>query len=157
MSLDLTDYLPAFEELLSKTKDLLRNNRESIEEYEIDCLNMSQLATIHVNVHHDATYLPAHFDTTLNDGHGVVIITIPICGDADIVVVDYHKENKPSYVSSVKEKQFYVISGHSRILCTHGVICTDIPPKSRLSFNVRMGVHTPEQGRAINKPWLEGN
>ena len=156
MSLDLTTYLPAFDELLRKTRDLLINNRESVEDYEIECLNMSQIATIHVNVHNDANYLPAHFDTTLNDGHGVVIITIPICGDADIVVVDYHKENKPSYVSSLKKKQFNVLSGHSRILRTHSVICTDIPPVSRLSFNIRWGVHTPEQGRAINKPWLEG-
>jgi hypothetical protein len=154
LNLDLEDYLPAFEELLYKTRQLMLSNRESIEDYEINCLDINQIATIHVNVHNKATYLPGHFDTTLHDGHGVVIITIPIEGDADIVLVDYHQENQPSYVCSVNKPEFYVLSGKCRKLLTHGVICTD--NGDRMSLNIRIDVHTPEQGKAINKIWLEG-
>ena len=97
------------------------------------------------------------------DGFGVVIVTICVHQNADILMLS-NKSNK-SWVFNVQEGETYVLSGDSRNICDHGVICPlekrgrraagdENPPNKktrkkrggsenvgRESLNLRFGIH----------------
>jgi len=86
-------------------------------------------------------------------------------GSGDIVIVDDGdigtQSDQSSWVFPLHPGQFYVLSGHSRNKCAHGVVMKSegceketISTHDRISMNIRFGVHTIEQAdRDINRHW----
>ena len=134
-------------------------------------ISMDQLHALQPNLHNGLDHLPAHIDSPMNDGFGIVIVTICVHQNADILMLS-NKSNK-SWVFNVQEGQTYVLSGDSRNICDHGVICPlekrgrraagdENPPNKktrkkrggsenvgRESLNLRFGIHGSKPGSVL--------
>ena len=51
-------------------------------------VTLENLVAMQPNLHHETEHLPLHYDTPRNDGFGVVIVTVCMNGQGDIVIVD---------------------------------------------------------------------
>jgi hypothetical protein len=104
------------------------------------------------------------------DGEHIIRYLLSVFrGSGDIVIVDDGdpgtQSDQSSWVFPLHPGQFYVLSGHSRNKCAHGVVmktedCSEgcemetILTHDRISMNIRFGVHTIEQAdRDINRHW----
>jgi hypothetical protein len=120
--------------------------------YKVFC-SPNQLACMQPNLHNQALSLPLHLDSPLHDGFGVVIVTVSISGDAEIVLLDDGDdcEVSMSWSFQLREGEVYVISGNARNKCTHGVIAAS---PMRESLNLRLGLHTRDfANEEIYKHW----
>ena len=89
VSLHLTnEEKDSINELIIKTNEILLSFRKDLLDYEYNAVTLDNLVAIQPNLHNGAGYLPLHLDCPLNDGFGVVIVTVAITDDADIVLVD---------------------------------------------------------------------
>ena len=87
--------------------------------------------------------MPLHYDTPRNDGFGVIIVTICMRGQGDIIIVDDGDRGEvisKKFKFNIKEGELYVLSGHARNKCLHGVLCQGYG--HRESLNLRFGLHT---------------
>ena len=103
------------------------------------------------NLLHDNSHLPLHYDIPRRDGFGVVIATIVMAGAGQIIIVDGEDEPPKSFSFAAEEGDIYLLSGHVRNVCLHGVFasCTE-----RESLNLRFGMHTaPFAETEIEKHW----
>lgn len=82
--------------------------------------------------------LPSHIDHPSKDGFGVVIITIGITGNADIIL--QNKNNTERGVFTLNEGEAYMLSDRVRNECTHGVLARK-GSEFRESLNLRFGLH----------------
>jgi hypothetical protein len=64
----------------------------------------------------------AHTDSPLNDGFGVVIVTICVHQFANILLSS-NECSKSNWLFEAQEGELYVLSGDSRNVFDHGVIC----------------------------------
>lgn len=106
-------------------------------------VTIDNLVAMQPNLHGEAEHLPLHYDTPRNDGFGVVIVTICMKGQGDIVVVDDGDRGETiskKFKFNIKQSELYVLSGHSRNKCLHGVLCKGYG--HRESLNLRFGLHT---------------
>ena len=142
-------FLQPIREVIEQVNTLMGGQYVSFENLEI----------IQLNLHNGELFLPSHYDEVAHDGFGKIIVTVAIKGTADIVIVDYFKEGKPSYSFSLAEGDLYVLYEHVRTFCTHGVVGTNVTPvlcnlpDRRVSFNLRFKMHRREEMNKINKIW----
>lgn len=118
---------------------------------------MSQLIAVQPNLHNGASYLPAHLDFPLNDGFGVLIVTIGIKGSGTIVLIDDGDDNDEdsakSFCFPLKEGEAYILCGDSRNKCVHGVLCDD-DDGQRETLNLRYGLHSKDLAyEEIDRHW----
>ena len=121
---------------------------------------MEELVAAQPNLHNGASYLPAHLDYPRNDGFGVIIVTISIHGNGDIVLIDDGDEGvnqAVSYSFTVRENECYFLCGDARNKCVHGVLCsTDNQECQRQTLNLRYGLHSAEFADSeVNQHWNE--
>lgn len=88
----------AVDYVISLAREVLRDDSEHLEQYEMDSLDISQLVCLQPNVHNYAEYLPLHLDQPRHDGFGVVIVTGAFeftCHDAyfTAIVLHYHEKS----------------------------------------------------------------
>ena len=117
-------------------------------------ITIDNLVALQPNLHQEAEHLPLHYDTPRNEGFGVVIVTIGMKGNADIVIVDDGDvgQSQKSFRFHVNEGDMYILSGHARNKCLHGVLSRDC--KFRESLNLRFGIHTKQFARSeIDRHW----
>lgn len=89
VSMDLTEYeARSINELIVRTNEILESYNHVLKGYERSSVTLDNLVAIQPNLHNGADYLPLHLDCPLSDGFGVVIVTVAICEDADVVLVD---------------------------------------------------------------------
>ena len=158
------EYLRALNIVIKIVKNLVPSKYQHV-------ITLNQLHALQPNLHNGLDHLPAHIDSPLNDGFGVVIVTICVHQDADIIMLS-NRSNK-SWVFNVQEGETYVLSGDSRNVCDHGVICplqkrsrrstteTEPPKKKqrkrkgdpenvgRESLNLRFGIHGNKPGSTL--------
>ena len=87
------------------------------------------------------------------DGFGVVIATIVMAGKGNIVIVDPGTEPAKSYSFPAVEGDIYLLSGHVRNVCLHGVYASC---NERESLNLRFGMHSAAFAQSeIDDHWHE--
>ena len=87
------------------------------------------------------------------DGFGVVIATIVMAGKGNIVIVDPGTEPAKSYSFPAVEGDIYLLSGHVRNVCLHGVYASC---NERESLNLRFGMHSAAFAQSeIDNHWHE--
>ena len=67
-----------------------------------------------------------HFDSPLNDGFGVVIVTVCVHEGAQILLLPSDgtlSQNSKKYVFNAAEGDTYVLCGNARNAFDHGVLC----------------------------------
>jgi hypothetical protein len=84
-------------------------------------MSLDQLHALQPNLHNNLDHLPPHIDSPLNDGFGVIIVTICVYQSAQILLLS--NENNKSYLFEGNEGDVYILSGKSRNDYDHGVIC----------------------------------
>uniref|UniRef100_A0A7S2AXK9 Alpha-ketoglutarate-dependent dioxygenase AlkB-like domain-containing protein n=1 Tax=Octactis speculum TaxID=3111310 RepID=A0A7S2AXK9_9STRA len=101
-------------------------------------------------------HLPPHLDYPLNDGFGIVIVTVCVRGDATILLLrggDVRAERVWQF--PVKAGDVYCLSADARNLCDHGVLVPLPSTRARAraaaegkkgkggreSMNLRFGLH----------------
>lgn len=159
-----------------------------LQPYEKASVSLQNLVAIQLNVHNKDDFLPLHLDNARFDGFGVVIVTLALYGSADVVIVDdgdieqgQAEQGSKSWAFVLHPGQLYVLSGHARNKCSHGVVVlTDqasnssgdtapltaqvdmVPPPlrrriaklGRVSLSFRFGLHTAEQAAEdIDRHW----
>lgn len=105
----------------------------------VDCISLNDVTTLQPNIANDTDYLKCHIDSPLNDGIGVVIVTIGISNEADIIISDENDKNH--FYFHLNAGEFYVLSGPSRNIYSHGVLCEE-NNFGRESLNIRFGLHS---------------
>lgn len=167
------------------TRSYVRSGQ--LKQYEADSVQLHNLAAIQPNLHCGSDFLPLHLDNPRHDGFGIVIITVALWGSADIVIVDEGdptpgvaptnlpaEEQSQASLESILEAQswaftlspgeFYVLSGHARNKCAHGVCVTanqtpvechlKPPTPGRSTLTLRFGIHSSSQAEEdIDKHW----
>lgn len=116
-------------------------------------VRMDQLIALQPNCHRERTHLPLHCDQPLNDGFGVVIVTVAIRGESTILLVDEGDTGSDAeplawnfrHLSS--QRGVYVLSGDARNKCLHGVL-GDQP--GRESLNLRFGLHVQDKAHPMS-------
>jgi hypothetical protein len=126
-----------------REKDMIQEYREALQavvdmvssalsdEYS-SCLSLDKLHALQPNIHNGLDHLPAHTDSPLNDGFGVVIVTICVHQSADILLLS-NESPKSNWLFEAQEGEMYVLSGDSRNVFDHGVVCPLEKRKNRLS------------------------
>ena len=107
----------------------------------MDCISLNNITTLQPNLSNETDYLKCHIDSPLNDGIGVVIVTICIANEADIILSA--NDDHDHYHFHLKEGEFYVLSGPSRNTYSHGVLCAE-KHFGRESLNIRFGLHSKD-------------
>ena len=103
-------------------------------------LRYSHLMAAQPNLHCGRFLLPPHVDHPLKDGFGILIVTIAIRGDADILLES--EVTAPVFGKlPLEQGQAYILSGNVRNKCTHGVLAGQ-PSSQRESLNLRFGLHS---------------
>lgn len=131
--------------------------------YELNAVTIANLVALQPNLHNGDDYLPLHLDNPLHDGFGVVIVTVPIYGLADIVLVDEGELNdhtaKPvSWKFRIGPRKLYVLSGHARNRCAHGVVVLDDAQQKNLSLVLdAAGLKVPRHMPAAQYTATEGS
>jgi len=115
------------------------------------CISLSNLQALQPNLHSGLDHLPAHMDSPLHDGFGVVIVTVCVHQSANILMVNAaptntstgssdppssssssslsskekknKKDRKECWWFQANEGDLYVLSGAARNSFDHGVIC----------------------------------
>jgi hypothetical protein len=154
---------------------------ETLLPYEKESVSLENLVALQLNVHNKDDFMPLHVDDPRYDGFGIVLVTVALWGSAEIVLVDDgDQENtvhnievqngegrvgfsnlppgKPSvgsksWVFALNPGQLYVLSGHSRTKCAHGVVVigTDSEGGKRMRKKDAEGMSTTKQRRDIVK------
>ena len=115
-----------------------------------ELLRFDRLVAAQPNLHGGKAFLPPHLDEPLHDGFGIVIVTIAIRGDADILLQTRPWEAaKKDFRFALQEGQAYMLSGDARNKCLHGVISAE-GDGERESLNLRFGLHARERGVAFS-------
>lgn len=144
----------ALESVARRVESVLADKYKSVAR--LECLEALQ-----PNLHNGKDHLPPHLDHPLNDGFGVVIVTLCVAADANILIVPESQNTKP-YWFHAKRKQAYILSGTARNQCDHGVVCPLASTRSshrhsdaerstlqggRQSLNLRFGLHSKHKGQ----------
>ena len=136
VSLDFDDIDNGMMEALTH---IIKTARAKVAFKYMDCISLNNIATLQPNLANDTDYLKCHIDSPLNDGLGVVILTIGISNDADIVLSD--ENDKKYFHFHLNPGEFYILSGQSRNIYSHGVLCRE-NDFGRQSLNIRFGLHS---------------
>lgn len=129
------DHISALETLVATVKELVPAKYRS-------CISIDKLQALQPNLHHGRDHLPgisnfysncasflivllAHLDSPLHDGFGVVIVTVCVHQGAQILLLpsDDALSNGKPYVFDAAQGEVYVLSGASRNIFDHGVVC----------------------------------
>lgn len=166
------DMTQEYRDALQTVVDMV--SRALSDEYK-SCLSLEKLHALQPNIHNGLDHLPAHTDSPLNDGFGVVIVTICVHQSADILLLS-NESTKSNWLFEAQEGELYVLSGDSRNVFDHGIICPlekrknkqlrreETSPKKqskrkqagpigRESLNLRFGLH----GNKPDLPFFVGN
>ena len=128
---------------LGVLKKLIQFVHDKVERKYRGYVTLENLVAMQPNLHKEAEHLPLHYDTPRNDGFGVIIVTICMRGQGDIIIVDDGDRGEvisKKFKFNIKEGELYVLSGHARNKCLHGVLCRGYG--HRESLNLRFGLHT---------------
>lgn len=94
------------------------------------CISLSNLQALQPNLHNGTDHLPPHTDSPLNDGFGVVIVTVCVRHSAHILLLPNDSSSAApaprsatGYVFDAEEGDVYVLSGPARSDFDHGVLC----------------------------------
>jgi hypothetical protein len=157
--LDSSDVPDGFASALSRLLDALRPRLPP--RYR-RFASADQLVAAQPNLHRGKAYLKAHLDEPLNDGFGLLIVTLAVRGDAKILIRARPFEEDPAKRSEVcfdlARGQAYALSGDARNVCLHGVLAEG-GSDERESLNLRFGLHTREKDdefsawREVERHW----
>lgn len=122
-------------------------------------ITLDNLQALQPNLHNGLDHLPCHIDHPLNDGFGIVIVTLCISSSATVLILPNHQDAhraKPRAFDA-NEGEAYVLSAAARNACDHGIICHLAPTRykantnksSRESLNLRFGLHSAQPGHAF--------
>ena len=131
------------QEILNVLQKIVQFVHDKVERKYRAYVTLENLVAMQPNLHHETEHLPLHYDTPRNDGFGVVIVTVCMNGQGDIVIVDDGDKGETiskKFKFNIKQGELYVLSGHARNKCLHGVICKGYG--NRESLNLRFGLHT---------------
>ena len=93
------------------------------------------------NLHRGKRFLRPHLDEPINDGFGIIIVTIAISGNAKILMKTRPwAENSMDGWFPLSQGEAYCLSGDARNLCLHGVLAEG--DEERESLNLRFGLHS---------------
>ena len=155
-----SELMSAVDEVVKKVQLMLRRDITSnISTYEKEAMTVENLVCFQLNIHNDEGYLPLHHDYPKHNGFGVCIVTINITSKADIVILDMSDAPNciVSFVFPLISNEFYTLIGESRNICNHGIVVHH-DSVSRITLNLRFGLHTAHQATAIRNMWtLIGN
>ena len=107
----LPKYISALDTLINRVAKLIPAKYRSI-------VKIEQLQAIQPNLHNGLDHLPAHIDSPLHDGFGIVIVTVCVHQDGQILMLS--NKSKKSWIFDVFEGDTYVLAGDSRNICDHG-------------------------------------
>lgn len=115
-------------------------------------LTLSELIAAQPNLHGGRAHLPLHCDQPLNDGFGVVIVTLAMHHASTILLVDEGDQGSGDpprawrFDLAAQRCEGYALAGDARNKCLHGVLAGD---GQRTSLNLRFGLHA----KRPQDPW----
>ena len=124
-------------------KALIKKVAHIVPEKYKKCVTLEQLHAIQPNLHNGLDHLPAHLDSPLNDGFGVVIVTVCVHQSAQILLLS-NKSSK-SWLIDVNEGDTYVLCSDARNAYDHGVICPLDKRRTALRENRSDGQTGPQK------------
>jgi hypothetical protein len=138
--------LEAIEAVIAAIKTAITDSSWELQDFERDCVSIADLVSLQPNLHNGEFFLPLHLDSPRHDGFGVVIVTVALVGSGDVVIVDDGDDEGDvgrSWAFPVKQGDVYVLCGHARNKCTHGVLAAEMTEGGE---GVAPGLHTSRGG-----------
>ena len=155
--LDASDLPPTLHDVLQRLTDTLRPLLPM--RYRAFMVP-SQLVAAQPNIHNGRAFLRPHLDEPLNDGFGVIIVTVAIGGAAKILLRPNNRTTDEKWFR-LEQGEAYALSGDARNAWLHGVLAEE-GSEARESLNLRFGLHDadPEAEfsarREVERHWAPG-